>query len=353
MMGLVIRFVCRVHTATSSNTDLSVQTRHGFTLLSLPEFEHWITQQRVGRTILTLQQHHTWSPGYRQFSGTNHFALQQGMKHHHVANNGWADIGQHFTSFPDGSVMTGRPLEQVPACIKGQNAHALCIEHIGNFDTGGDTMSAAHRTTIVGMTAAICRRFAIPVDTDRVVYHHWFDLDSGVRTNGTGSTKSCPGTAFFGGNTVAHAQNHFLPLVRQRLGGTPLGGAPSTSLPSTLRYGVVKADTLNVRSAPSANAGRKNVVLLGAILRIHDERDGWYRLSAANEEWVSIRYVQLVERASVNSDVLNVRSGPGTQFDKLAALARGQDVFVHERRNEWCRIGQESRWVSASYLTFA
>ncbi|HEY0931284.1 MAG TPA: SH3 domain-containing protein [Gemmatimonas sp.] len=325
-----------------------MQTRHGFTLLTLQEFEQWIVQQRVGRTVLTLQQHHTWSPGYRQFNGSNHFDLQLGMKRHHVTNNGWADIGQHFTSFPDGTIMTGRSLEQVPACIKGQNAHAICIEHIGNFDTGGDTMSAAHRATIVGMTASICRRFAIPVNSDRVVYHHWFDLDTGARTNGAGTTKTCPGTAFFGGNKVGHAEQGFLPLVRQTL-----GGVVSAPLPTTVRYGVVKADTLNVRSAPAANAARRNVVLAGAILRIHDERDGWFRLSAANDEWVSARYVQLVERATVNSDVLNVRNGPGTQFDKLAALSRAQEVFVHERRDGWCRIGQESRWVSLSYLTFA
>ena len=118
-------------------------TRLGFTLLSLQEFTDWLRQQRVGRTILTVQQHHTWSPSYRQFRDSNHFELQQGMKHHHVATSGWADIGQHFTSFPDGSIMTGRSLEQVPACIKGQNAHAICLEHVGNFDAGADSMSAS------------------------------------------------------------------------------------------------------------------------------------------------------------------------------------------------------------------
>lgn len=93
-----------------------MQTRHGFTLLSLQEFEHWLTQQRVGRTVLTLQQHHTWSPSYRQFSGANHFELQQGMKYHHVTNNGWADIGQHFTSFPDGSI-ADRPIARTGAGV--------------------------------------------------------------------------------------------------------------------------------------------------------------------------------------------------------------------------------------------
>jgi uncharacterized protein YgiM (DUF1202 family) len=68
---------------------------------------------------------------------------------------------------------------------------------------------------------------------------------------------------------------------------------------------------------------------------------------------VSARFVSAVERATVNTDTLNVRSGPGKDFGKLAALARNQEVFVHERSNGWCRIGLESRWVSASLLTAA
>jgi hypothetical protein len=51
-----------------------------------------------------------------------------------------------------------------------------------------------------------------------VLYHHWFDLDSGLRldwgSGGAGKTKTCPGTNFFGGNTVRKFQNSFLPLLQ-------------------------------------------------------------------------------------------------------------------------------------------
>ncbi|MFN8980152.1 MAG: SH3 domain-containing protein [Gemmatimonas sp.] len=326
-------------------------TRNGFTLLTLAEFEGWIAAQRVARTILTLQQHHTWSPAYAQFTGANHFELQAAMKRHHVTNNGWGDIGQHFTTFPDGTIMTGRPLEQTPACIKGQNAHSVCVEHLGNFDAGRDTMSAAHRASIIGLSGAICRRFAIPVNVDRIVYHHWFHLDTGARTNGSGNTKTCPGTAFFGGNSVESAQRTFLPHIRSYLGGAE--AARPAARPAGIRYGVVTTDTLNVRRGANASATKVNAVTLGSIVRIHDERDGWLRLSASQQEWVSARFVSPVERATVNADTLHVRSGPGQDFGKLAALARNQEVFVHERTNGWCRIGLESRWVSEAFLTAA
>lgn len=326
-----------------------MQTRFGFTHMSLAEFEGWIARQQVARTVLTLQQHHTWSPNYASFSGGNHFELQQGMKRHHVTNNGWGDIGQHFTTFPDGSVITGRPLEQSPACIKGNNANAICVEHLGNFDSGKDAMSPAHRQTIIRMTAAICKRFAIPVNADRVVYHHWYHLDTGARTNGAGNTKTCPGTAFFGGNKVEQAQRSFYPLVRAAMPG----GAVPPSPPAGMTYASVITPTLNVRSGPAGSFDKVNTVVMGSVVRVFDSRDGWIRISASRDEWVSGKFVSPVERATVKGDTLNVRNGPAASFTKLAALAKGQEVFIHERREGWCRIGTDQKWVSEEFLRLA
>ncbi|RYY67337.1 MAG: N-acetylmuramoyl-L-alanine amidase [Chitinophagaceae bacterium] len=188
-------------------------TQFGFTKMTIDEFETWITTCHITRTILTIQQHHTYSPAYAHFKGVNHFELQQGMKNYHVNQNGWADIGQHFTTFPDGTIITGRSLDISPACIKGQNANAICIENLGNFDTGKDKMTIAQKDTIIRMTAKLCSRFNLPVNVNSIVYHHWFDLVTGLRNNGTRNNKSCPGTDFFGGNKVNDCIANFLPLV--------------------------------------------------------------------------------------------------------------------------------------------
>ena len=108
--------------------------------MSVTEFETWLPNLSISRTVRTVQQHHTWSPSYAQFNGTNHFEVQKGMKNHHVENNGWNDIGQHISIFPDGTVVTGRPFNVTPACIAGANSGCFCIESVGNFDTGKDTM---------------------------------------------------------------------------------------------------------------------------------------------------------------------------------------------------------------------
>ncbi len=322
-------------------------TKNGFTLMTIDEFEHWITTRQVARTVLFLQEHHTFSPSYANFNGKNHFSLLVGMKNYHVNYNGWSDIGQHFSTFPDGMIATGRSLEWSPACIKGRNANAICIENIGHFDVNKNAMTAAHRDTIVRSAAAIARRFGIPVNADRIVYHHWFDLNTGARTNGnSGSVKTCPGTAFFGGNKVADAERNFLPLVTQALHGN-FGG----QLSGLLKFGYVTAESLNIRTGPGTKFKKVNAASLGAILRIYKEQGGWYKISKSKDEWVAGNYVKDVQMAEVfNADKLNVRSGPGTNFSVVGAFLRGEIVFIFEESGNWAKMGLDDRWVSKNYL---
>jgi hypothetical protein len=168
----------------------------------------------VGRVITTVQLHHTWIPNYSHFKHDNHIALQESMDRNAKEERGFSEIAQHFTVFPDGYIVTGRSLEISPAGIKGANTGAICIEVLGNFDVGNDVMTDLQKEAVVQLTAFICAKEigAMP-DKRNVVYHHWFDLGSGKRTGGVGSTKSCPGTAFFGGNTEADFDKNLKPLL--------------------------------------------------------------------------------------------------------------------------------------------
>mgnify|MGYP001022562794 CR=1 FL=1 len=326
-----------------------METKYGFKKLSLPEFGQWLKGLRVSRTVLTIQQHHTYIPSYILFTGNNHFERQKAMRDHHIHANGWADIGQHFTIFPDGYILTGRSIEKSPACIYGQNSNAVCIENFGNFDLGGDAMTEAQAKSIVAVTASLCVKFNIPVSTDYIVYHHWFDLSTGARNNGTKNNKSCPGTNFFGGNKVADCRRNFLPLVDNELPGTI-----KTGIPKEMRYVCVNASTLNVRVLPdssSSKAPERPSVQLGAILRVYDEKEGWLKISNSDSRWVSARYTTEVQRAVVNTTALNVRTGPDTSYPKTSSLFEGDVVFISETRGNWCKIALEDKWVSGVYLT--
>ena len=323
-------------------------SKFGFTKMDINEFETWISNLRVARTIIHIQEHHTWSPSYINFKGNNHFELQQGMKSYHVSHNGWMDIGQHFTTFPDGTILTGRSLESTPACILGFNTNAICIENLGDFDIGKDVMTVEHKNTIVRITAALCKKFGITINSDNVVYHHWFNLTTGVRNNGTGNNKTCPGTNFFGGNKVENCNQNFLPLV-----STALNGAVPQPAQNIIKYAAVTADSLNIRE--DANAQSKKVTgvepaTLGAILRVYGEKNGWYKISASQQHWVNGSFTKDVTRATVNATTLNVRSGPGTNFPKVSALTKNQEVFIVEESNGWCKISSDNKWVKKEFL---
>jgi len=322
---------------------------YGFVKWSIQEFEEWLNSFQLARTVLIIQQHHTFSPSYIHFKGSNHFELQQGMKNYHVNHNGWSDIGQHFTTFPDGTILSGRSLEKSPACITGQNANSICLEHLGNFDSGKDAMSAMQRDTIIRMTAILCRRFNIPVHSQSIVYHHWFDLGTGQRNDGSRNNKTCPGTNFFGGNKVIDCNTHFLPLVSDAI------SFPIPIKPNLLKYVSVTASKLNVRSKPLLTALRVvglDPVSMGSVLRVYQEENGWYKISNSQEHWVYGKFTIKVLRAAVIATKLHVRTGPGKSFDRVTTLAKGEELFVVQEENNWCKINMDEKWVSKEHLEF-
>lgn len=187
-----------------------------FKILTLGNFKMWLDTQNVSRKITLIQNHHTWEPSYDNWEKEpdGNFWMNS-MQDYQVSERGFAQIAQNFTTFPDGTIGIGRPLDVAPAGIKGANSFGICIEHLGNFDLKGDNMTPAQAHTIVNINAMLAEHFKLQVNTETIVYHHWYDLTTGKRTNGTGQTKTCPGTNFFGGNTVEACEKNFLPLINK------------------------------------------------------------------------------------------------------------------------------------------
>ncbi len=191
-----------------------MQQQGKFILFSTAEFAQWLTGLSLVRKIKLVQNHHTWLPDYSTFNKMkDHFKLLASMEKSHI-ERGFAEIAQNLTTFPDGTVAVCRSFETMPAGIKGVNQFGICIEHLGNFDAGSDAMTAAHRNTIIKVNSLLCKKFGLTPSTDSVVYHHWYDLTTGKRVkDGSPNTKTCPGTNFFGGNTVEACAKNFIPLL--------------------------------------------------------------------------------------------------------------------------------------------
>lgn len=191
-----------------------------FLLFDFNEFQNWLQGLEVHREIKLVQNHHTYLPDYTAFRKiSNPFYWLESMEKYHIENNGFNQIAQNLTTFPDGSIAICRPFDKIPAGIKGANQFGLCIEHLGNFDIGHDEMTEDHKNTVVKLNALLCKTFNIEINTKGIIYHHWFDVVTGqqVAETETGVTKSCPGTNFFGGNTKEICMNNFLQLVQASL----------------------------------------------------------------------------------------------------------------------------------------
>jgi hypothetical protein len=185
-----------------------------FILLESNEFASWLLMQKITRKINAIQHHHTYIPAYRHFKNDNHFELCESMEKSHL-ERGFAEIAQHFTTFPDGKIMICRCLNNIPAGIKGANKNGICIENVGNFNKGKDEMTPKQKKAIIALTEVLLTTFKLAPNDQTVIYHHWYDLilSRRIKKEGTGTTKTCPGTAFFGGNTVNDFNKNFLPLV--------------------------------------------------------------------------------------------------------------------------------------------
>lgn len=185
-----------------------------FILLEPNEFETWLSMQAITRKINLVQMHHTFVPAYKHFKGDNHFQLCNSMEKAHL-ERGFAEIAQNITTFPDGKIMICRSLDKVPAGIKGANANGICIENVGNFDSGNDTITTKQKNTLLSITKSFLTKFKLTANENTVVYHHWYDLTLGkrIKKEGTGTTKTCPGTNFFGGNTLETFKANYLPLL--------------------------------------------------------------------------------------------------------------------------------------------
>lgn len=172
------------------------------------ELWDWLKTQNISRRVTRIQNHHTFIPNYSHYT-KNPDALYwcKSMERSHI-DRGFSQIGQNLTTFPDGKIALCRPLETMPAGIKGANIGAICIEHLGFFDSvpyngvQPDKMTEKHKETIVRVNAMLCAKFKLEVDTETIIYHNWFH------------PKSCPGTNFFGGNTKAAATINFYPLIK-------------------------------------------------------------------------------------------------------------------------------------------
>lgn len=339
-----------------------MKTGYGYTEFeSIKEFEEWLNKQNVTRTINKLQVHHMYEPSYDNWENDIALRRQNNIKSFHKNTNGWADIAQHFSIFPDGHIVTGRSLNKTPIGIKGWNTGAICIEIYGNFDKNKDVMNAKQKEAVIACYALLAKKFNVQINSNGIRPHAWFTAGGTYLGdyNSKKSTKTCPGTNFMGyGNTKA-AFEKFYNDIRNYGKTSTTSKVTETKVNKT---GVVNATSLNVRSGAGTNYSKigslKNNTQVNIVAKCSN---GWLKIKFNNGYgYVSDNYINNIKDVTINKEVkvkiicnvLNVRSGPGTKFDIVDKVKKGEAFTITKTENNWGYLKSGAGWIniSSSYV---
>ena len=342
------------------------ETRYGFTKMSVNEFKNWI-QRQGNYNYNGIQIHHTAAPSYANFykadgSHEDELTRQNNMKSYHVNTNGWDDIAQHFTIFPNGVIVTGRNLANTTAIgIRGWNYNKICIEIYGNFDHGHDVMTNEQKQAVIAVYGELCKKFGITPSVSTIRCHAWFTAGGSYLGDYVAgrSAKTCPGTNFMGfGNSKEAIEKNFIPLVKNYI-----NSGSTTSTPTNTNYVVrVNTDSLNVRKGPGVTYSVVGELGRGEAYTIVQTQNGWGKLKSG-VGWINLSYTQKVSNSTTASATvptssylvkvtaysLNVRKGPGVSYDISTTVKKGDVFTITETKNGWGKLKSGAGWISLGY----
>ena len=157
-------------------------------------------------------------------------------------------------------------------------------------------------------------------------------------------------------------------VAREYLTGTETPSEPTTpETPSETTTATVNAEVLNVRSGKGTDTSIVGTIRNGETVTVLDNSDAtWVKIKTSSglEGYVHRDYLNFgsnagggsstVKYAQVTADVLNVRSGMGTEYSKIGSVSYGEIVEVLDDSNAgWAKIKTSSGlegYVSKDYL---
>lgn len=138
-------------------------------------------------------------------------------------------------------------------------------------------------------------------------------------------------------------------------------GGSSTTIGElfTAWKGSITASSLKIRSGPSKGYGTVTTLAKGATLNVLGESGDWYyvELSNGTKGYASKDYIQKGSGVTTctintNSSKLNVRKGPGKEYDVVTTVKNGEVVTLTDDSSSWYKIKTSSGtvgYIDSSY----
>lgn len=153
-------------------------------------------------------------------------------------------------------------------------------------------------------------------------------------------------------------ENGWICLVYIHIDGTPLDETPDetqTALENPVQ-GKVIATQLNIRKGPGTNYDVCGSLEKGDEVTVTEVKGNWGKTEAG---WLNMIFVYFPDsldsetiKAVVNTDDLNVRTGPSTAYESQYKLNTGTEVTIYKqvtvRNTRWGYIGDG--WLCMDYV---
>lgn len=120
------------------------------------------------------------------------------------------------------------------------------------------------------------------------------------------------------------------------------------------------AGNLNVRASASSSADVVAAIKKGSYITLLSKSGSWWKVEYARGKtgYCHADYITIVQGTPVTvntqSGGLNVRSGAGASYGKVATLSKGETVIFLKTTGDWSRVlyhGTKTGYVSAKYLS--
>ncbi|WP_408007043.1 SH3 domain-containing protein [Pseudalkalibacillus sp. A8] len=143
-------------------------------------------------------------------------------------------------------------------------------------------------------------------------------------------------------------------------------GSTGSSSSPTGQWVSSKVDGLNVRSGPDTSFSILGQIYPHEKFQTIEAKESWIKINYKNstgwlDSWLiestskpsSSQNPTSTERSVVNATSLNVRSGPGTNYNVIGSVSKGDVVEIMNIQNSWYEINlkQGKGWVAGKYVT--
>jgi N-acetylmuramoyl-L-alanine amidase len=116
----------------------------------------------------------------------------------------------------------------------------------------------------------------------------------------------------------------------------------------------VQKNLVNIRQRPTTSSTSLGMTNGGALFTVKSQENNWTEVVLDNGTgWIRSDLLQTAPQIRLTASSVRVRKGPGTNYDIIGQVNRGETYSLLEAQNGWYQIDrtQGQGWISGDYAT--